>query len=187
MRIRMLDSKDLALIAVFSSLWTTTQIYFGPMIGALTGQHGVIQRFVGWFLMLLMARLTGRFGRVTLMAAVTSLVTRMIRPGQIYALFVGLGYALGGLTFDLLYFLPRGDQETKKSYVLTAALISGIIASIPYMLYRLVFLGLLGFLTWFPLYLPDFTRSVALSIAGALAGLLCLPRIEEQIKVETRR
>lgn len=186
MRIRTLDSKDLALIVVFSSLWVATQIYFGPMIGVLTGQHGVIQRFVGWFLMLLMARLTGRFGRVTMMAAITSLATRMIRPGQLYALFAGLGYALGGLTFDFLYFLPRGDLKAKKLYVLTVSLVSGIVASIPYMLYRLAFLGLFGFLIWLPLYLPDFARSVALSIAGALAGLLCLPRIEKQIKIETR-
>ncbi|MCX8170497.1 MAG: putative sulfate exporter family transporter [Candidatus Bathyarchaeota archaeon] len=178
---KMLSSRDLALVAIFSSLWTATQIYFGPLIGALTGQHGVIQRFMGWLLMLLMARLTGRFGRVTLMATITSLATRLIRPGQLYAIFVGLGYALGGLTFDTLFFLPKGDLKAKKSYILVVSLISGIIASIPYMLYRLAFLGLLGFLAWLPFYLPDFIRSVLLSVAGTLTGLAFSPRIEGQM------
>jgi len=178
-------SRDLALVIVFSSLWIVTQIYFGPLVGTLTGQHGVIQRFLGWLLMLVMARLTGRFGRVTLMAAITSLATRMIRPGQLYALFVGLGYALGGLTFDLLYFLPRRRiLGYRRSYITVVSLISGIVANIPYMLYRLAFLGFYGFLVWLPFYLPDFVMSVILSVTGALTGLLVSSRIEKRITVK---
>jgi hypothetical protein len=181
-KIKVFNSKELALIALFSSLWITSQIYLGPLIGRLTGEHGVIQRFLGWLLMLLIARLTGKFGRVTLMAAVASLATRIIRPGAIYSLFVGLGYALGGLTFDLLYFLPSKDIQ-RKIFLLLISLVSSIVAGIPYMLYRLAFLSLYGFLMWLPFYMPDLIRSILLSVAGTLTGLFIAPKIETQIKI----
>jgi hypothetical protein len=178
-KIKAFSSKELALIALFSSLWITSQIYLGPLIGRLTGEHGVIQRFLGWLLMLLIARLTGKFGRVTLMAAVASLATRIIRPGAIYSLFVGLGYALGGLTFDLLYFLPSKAIQTRKTSLLLISLVSSMIAGIPYMLYRLAFLSLYGFLMW----LPDLIRSVLLSVTGTLTGLFIAPKIETRIPI----
>ncbi len=183
-KLKAFSSKDLALVALFSSLWITSQIHLGPLIGGLTGEHGVIQRFLGWLLMLLMARLTGKFGRTTLMAAITSLATRIIRPGPLYALFVGLGYALGGLTFDLLYFLLPKAFGAKRTYILIISLISGTIASIPYMFYRFAFLGFYGFLIWFPFYLPDLIKSILLSAAGTLTGLFISPKIEAQVRIE---
>lgn len=182
--LRAFSSKDLALVAIFSSLWITSQIHLGPLIGRLTGEHGVIQRFLGWLLMLLMARLSGKFGRTTLMAAIVSLATRIIRPGPLYALFVGLGYALGGLTFDLLYFLFPKALRINRVGILTISLISGIFASIPYMFYRFAFLGFYGFLIWFPFYLPDLIRSILLSVAGTLTGLFISPKIEARIRIE---
>ena len=183
-----MSSRDLALVAIFSSLWIASQIYLGPLIGILTGQHGVIQRFLGWLLMLSIARFTAKFGRVTLMTAIASLATRMIRLGQLYALFVGLGYALGGLTFDLLYFLPKiSSIKAKKMYLSAISLISGIVASIPYILYRLAFLGFYGFLIWFPFYLPNLIREILLSVAGTLTGLLIVPKVEAGIKARQGR
>jgi len=182
-RIKEYSSKELALIAALSSLWITSQIYLGPLVGRLTGEHGVIQRFLGWLLMLLMARLTNRFGRVTLMATIVSLATRIIRPGALYALFIGLGYALGGLIFDLLYFFSSKEDRSRKTLLLSISLISGLIASIPYMLYRFAFLGFYGFLMWLPFYLPDLVRGTLLSVAGTLTGLLIIPKVEARIKI----
>jgi signal transduction histidine kinase len=182
-RIKAYSSKELALIAALSSLWITSQIYLGPLVGRLTGEHGVIQRFLGWLLMLLMARLTNRFGRVTLMVTVVSLATRIIRPGALYALFTGLGYALGGLIFDLLYFFSSKEAHSRKTLLLSISLISGLIASIPYMLYRFAFLGFYGFLLWLPFYLPDLVRGTLLSVAGTLTGLLIIPKVEARIKI----
>jgi hypothetical protein len=182
-RIKAYSSKELTLIAVFSSLWITSQIYLGPLIGGLTGEHGVIQRFLGWLLMLLMARLTNGFGRVTLMAAIVSLATRIIRPGALYALFVGLGYALGGLIFDLLYFFSSKEARSKKTLLILISLVSGLIASVPYMLYRFAFLGFYGFLMSLPFYLSDLVRGTLLSVAGTLTGLLIIPKVNARIKV----
>jgi len=83
------NTRDLALISVFSSLWIVTQMYLGPMIGQLTDIHGVTQRVFGWFLMLILVRLTRRFGRVTTMSIIASLVTRIVRPITLYSIFVG--------------------------------------------------------------------------------------------------
>ena len=98
------NTKELALISVLTSLWIVSQLYLSPVIFQITRQHGVTQRVMGWFLMLTLARLTGKFGRVTAMATIASLATRIIRLGAPYSWFVGLGYALGGLTFDLYTF-----------------------------------------------------------------------------------
>jgi len=179
--LRRFSTKELALISVLSSLWIVSEIYLGPVISQITHVHGVIQRAVGWFLMLVLARLTERFGRVTTMAAIASSATRIIRPGPLYALFVGFGYALGGLTFDLLYFLPIAKSlkgRAERIYLLGISMLSGAIALIPYLLYRLSFLGFYGFLIWIPFYVPDMVKSVALSILGTLIGISVLPQIE---------
>jgi len=171
----------LALISVLSSLWIVSEIYLGPVISHITQVHGVVQRVFGWFLMVILAGLTGRFGRVTAMAAIASSATRIIRPGQLYSLFVGLGYALGGLTFDLLYFLPMANRlkgKKGKVYLASVSVLSGAIALIPYLLFQLSVLGLYGFLLWVPLYIYNMIKSVSLSLLGTLAGVSILPRIE---------
>jgi len=180
-RLRIFNTKELALISVLSSLWIVSQIYLGPIISQITHVHGVIQRVFGWFLMLTLARLTGRFGRVTTMAAIASSATRIIRPGRIYALFVGFGYALGGLTFDLLYFLPfakniKGGVE--RIYLLAISSLSGAVALIPYLLFQLSVLGFYGFVVWLPLYAYEMVKSVALSILGTLIGISVLPQVD---------
>lgn len=111
-----LGTRELALISVFSSLWILAQIYLGQVIGAMTQIHGLVNRLVGWMLMFLLAELTARFGRVSIMASVAALATRIIRRStSLYALSVGLGYALAGLTFDSLYHLFRVKKSGNKN------------------------------------------------------------------------
>ncbi|MBO3809836.1 MAG: hypothetical protein FGF50_09635 [Candidatus Brockarchaeota archaeon] len=173
-----LSTRDIALVAAFSAIWIASETYFGRTISLITGVHGVIQRFLGWLLMLIMARITGRFGNVTIMATVSSLATRISRSMQIYALFVGLGYAVGGLAFDLLYFLPKNQKRHSKKYTIFVSLVSGVAASMPYVFLYFFTLGFYGFLIWFPTYLPNLVKGVGLSILGALTGLSVLPLIE---------
>jgi len=127
---------------------------------------------MGWFLMLTLARLTGKFGRVTAMAAIVSLATRIIRMGPAYSWFVGLGYALGGLTFDFLYFFPivknlKGRAE--KTYLLGISVFSGTVALIPYIFFKFSVLGFYGFLIW---WIP------LRAFVGTLTGISILPQIE---------
>ena len=175
------NTKELAMTSILSSLWIVSEVYLGPVISQITNVHGVIQRTVGWLLMLLLAALTGRFGRVTAMAAMASAATRILRPGRLYALFVGFGYALGGLTFDLLYFLPVAknfEGRARKAYLLGISTISGTVAIVPYLLFNFSVLGVYGFVLWIPLYTYDVVKGVALSISGTLIGLSILPKIE---------
>lgn len=190
--LRWFSTKELALISVLSSLWIVSQLYLGPVISQMTHVHGVIQRVVGWFLMLTLAWLTGRFGRVTAMAAVASSATRIIRPGRVYSLFVGLGYALGGLTFDLLYFLPVTEKlegRTKKAYLLGISALSGVVALIPYyLIYRLWITSFEGFIIWISLNIPRMINSVILNVLGTFVAISVLPQIEAwALKVGQRR
>lgn len=175
------STKELALISVLTSLWIVSQLYLGPVISQTTQQHGVIQRVMGWFLMLTLARLTGKFGRVTAMATITSLATRAIRTGPVYSLFVGFGYALGGLTFDLLYFFPIAKNlkgRAEKTYLLGISVFSGTVALIPYILFKFSVLDFYVFLVWIPLYAYSSIKSVTLNVLGTLMGISVLPQIE---------
>lgn len=175
------NTKELALISVLTSLWIVSQLYLGPVISRMTNVHGVIQRVMGWFLMLTLAELTGRFGRVTVMAAIASLATRVIRLGRLYSWFVGLGYALGGLTFDLLYFFPVAKNlkgKAKKTYLLSISVLSGAVAIIPYLIFKFSVLGFYGFLIWIPLYAYTAVKNVVLNVLGTLIAISILPQIE---------
>jgi hypothetical protein len=180
-KLRLFSSKELALISIFSSLWIVSQIYLGPIIGQIIQVHGVIQRTIGWFLMITLGGLTGRFGRVTTMSTVTALVTRIVRPGATYSFFVGFGYILGGLTFDLLFFLPfknRIEGKTRKIFFILISGISGTIALIPYLFYKFTVLGFFPFLIWIPFYSVSMVRSIALGIIGTSIGISIFPRVE---------
>jgi len=115
------------------------------------------------------------------MASIASSATRIIRLGQVYSLFVGFGYALGGLIFDLLYFLPAAKNLkgwAKRTYLLGISAFSGAVALIPYLFYRFYLLGFYCFLLWVPFYTPDMVISVALSVLGTSIGMSILPQIE---------
>jgi len=85
--------------------------------------------------MVVLAELTKSFGRVSLMSAIAALATRIVRSSaSLYALTVGLGYALGGFAFDVLYFLPFANNlegRSRKIYILVCSVLSGIIATVP--------------------------------------------------------
>jgi len=178
-RVRHFNSKELALTSVLTSLWIVSQLYLGQFIGQITQVHGVTQRMLGWFLMLALAELTRRFGRVTTMAAIASLATRIIRPGRLYSIFVGFGYALGGLTFDILYFFPPWKLGRKgwSAYLLVIALVSGAVSFVPYLAFQFSMLGFHGFLVWIPYYFFSMVRSSALTVLGTVIGISVIPQI----------
>ena len=177
-----MNTKEIALISVFSAVWVATQTSLGPIISQVTGIHGVVQNLVGWLLMLTVAELTGKFGRVSTMSAVAALATRMIRISPaLYIWVVGLGYALGGLTFDLLFFMPivnNLEGKGRKAYILTIALISGVVANVPYVFFKLFTLLLPAFIIWFPTYAPLAVKDLVLNVLGAFIGLSILPLIK---------
>jgi len=185
------NTREIALISVFSALWIASEITMGDIVGQTLQIHGVVQRLVGWLLMPILAELTGRFGRVSLMAAIAALATRMIRrSGGLYPWMVGLGYALGGLAFDLLFFIPLANNlegKKRKIYLLTISLASGTAALIPYVLYRL-FTFILSSEAWFYIFIAwmlgppsfyaiDAVKSIVLNVLGTLVGMSIMPPI----------
>ena len=177
-----LSNRELALVSLFSSLWVVSQLHLGPLIGSITHVHGVANRVVGWMLMFLLASFTTRFGRVTMMATISALATRALRRSfSVYSLTVGLGYALGGLVFDVLFTSMNQNraEKTRGGSVAFVALISGFLASVPYLAFKFLTLGHLGFLVLLPGYSYSLIRNMILSVLGALLGLSVLPRIQQ--------
>jgi hypothetical protein len=166
---------------MFAALWVAAQIALGPLLGQLTPIHGVMQRLVGWLLMLLLAEIVPRFGRVSMMATIAALATRIIRQsGALYIWVMGFGYALGGFTFDLFFFVPRAVTLTgrrRHGYLLLISGVSGSLAVAPYLLFKLVTMTTPAFLVWLPLYLPTAVSNVALNVLGTALGLSLLPLI----------
>jgi len=181
-----INTKEIALISVSSAVWIVAQVYFGKYLGSLTHVHGIVNRLIGWLLMVIVADLTRRFGRVTAMTAVSVLATRMARTARnpFEAAIVASGYFLGGLVFDMLFSLYRGDEKEGKKrriftlYILFSGLISALVASSPWLLYKISFLGFYGFLAYF-LSLGAFStaKQIVLSVLGTSIGLSILPQI----------
>lgn len=130
----------------------------------------------------ILAELTNRFGRVSLMATIAALTTRIIRrSAALYVWVVGLGYALGGVTFDTLFsmIVKRVQKVRFRSfYLIIISLLSGILTTVPYILYKLTSLGLLTFSLWFPLYLPRAVIDIALNVLGTTIAVLIIPKIK---------
>ena len=177
-----LSSREIALVSLFSSLWIVTQLHLGPLIGTITQIHGVANRVVGWMLMFLLASLAPRFGRVTMMATISALATRALRrSSSAYSLSVGLGYALGGIVFDALFLKMKLARvgNSKVRHIAFVALVSGLLASAPYLVFKFLTLGRLGFLVFVPTYAYSLTKSTILSASGALLGVSVLPKIQQ--------
>ena len=132
--------------------------------------------------MVVLAELTGRFSRVSIMSAIAALATRIVRRSMsLYALTVGLGYALGGFAFDILYFLPFTSNlkgRSRKIYILVCSVLSGVAASVPYLIFKFYMLGPYGFLALSPMYVYSLIKGTLLSFFGSLIGLSFIPKIE---------
>ena len=173
-----LTTKEIAVISVFASLWIASQIVLGPIIHSVTRVSGVINRVFGWSLMLILARLSRKVGRVSLMSSIAALATRIIRRAA-YGMVMFLGYSLGGIVFDLLYFFSAdisGRKEEKR--VMVISMLSGAVVLVPYMVFKFWILGPRVFVGFLPYYAYSTLKGTVLSFAGSLLGLFILPRIE---------
>jgi hypothetical protein len=132
--------------------------------------------------MLLLAELTGKFGRVSIMAAVAAAATRTVRrSASLYVWVLGLGYFLGGLTFDLLFFMPIANNfegKTRKAYLLTISILSGLVVLIPYLFFKLYTLGIYAFIAFIPKYAYSTVKGSILSFLGTFIGLSVLSKIK---------
>jgi hypothetical protein len=137
---------------------------------------------MGGLLMPILAELTNRFGRVSLMATIAALTTRIIRRSvALYVWVVGLGYAVGGVTYDILFSLIiKRVQQVRLRYVylILISLLSGILTTVPYIIYKLTSLGSLTFSLWFPLYLPKAIVDIGLNVLGTTTAILIIPKIK---------
>ncbi|MGC8849354.1 MAG: hypothetical protein ACP5K1_02505 [Candidatus Bathyarchaeia archaeon] len=179
-----LNARDVALIAVFSSLWTVLQVQLGPILGQLSigpiSLHGAVNRVVGWLLMTVMADQTSGFGKISLMSAIAVFGTRTMRVNPFEGLIVGSGYALGGFTFDLLANIKRESSSEALTYRLCfpITVASSLVASTPYLLSKMYFLGPAGFAVASPLYFISTCKGVVFSFIGASLGLQINARLK---------
>lgn len=133
-------------------------------------------------MMLVLAELTGKFGRVSTMASIVAIITRVIRrSASLYVLVVGFGYALGGIAFDTLFFLPvmsTLEGKKRKIYLVLISIISGAIASTPYIIYRFLVLGSAGFIALSLVYIQSTVKGIIFSLLGTLFALSFSSRIK---------
>jgi len=109
------NTKEIALVSVFSAVWVATQIQLGPIISQ-----------------------------------------------------------------DLLFFIlgvTNFDGKTRKAYLLTISRISGVLANVPYVLFKLFTLLLPAFIIWIPTYVSFAVKDVVLNVPGTFIGLSILPLI----------
>jgi hypothetical protein len=183
-----MKSRELALLSVFSALWIAAQLTLGPVLGRFSigpiSLHGSVNRVVGWMLMVIFADLSGEFGRVSLMALIASLTTRIIRLSPLTGLVTGAGYALGGLAFDAMYFGWYGwkpSSRSGKTFLLVVSIISGTLAMVPYIILKFSMLNIEAFLALIPLYAISMLKGTLFSVAGTSVGLSIIPRLKSRV------
>jgi hypothetical protein len=177
-------TKEFTLMVTLASLWIAAEVTLGPVIGRVSlgplSMHGAIQHVVGWLLMVVVAELTNRFGRVTFMTAIAAVGTRAIRISLIEGMLVGLGYVIAGFLFDLLYFiLSLKSVQKNRLPILLITVPTSIITLLPYLAFRYYLLGPIAFLVLLPSYIFSMAKNVVFSIFGVLLALSILPRVEE--------
>ncbi len=185
-----ITTRETALIAIFSAIWIASEIVLGPVVGRFSlgpiSLHGVVNRVVGWMLMLIMAETCQKFGRVTLMSLVAVLGTRMIRLSLLEGIVVGVGYILGGLAFDAMFFTcTKGLRgRPRVLLILSSSAVSGILASLPYVVLQLLVLRPEAFLVLTPLYLISTLKGTLFSVAGTSLGLSISSRIKGKLPAQ---
>ena len=90
-----------------------------------------------------------------------------------------LGYSLGGVIFDLLYFFPMNLRErAERMYIVVISVISGVAVLVPYVLFKFWVLGPDVFVVFIPYYAYSILKGTALSLVGVILGLIISPRVE---------
>jgi hypothetical protein len=131
--------------------------------------------------MLVLAEISGRFGPVSLMSITASVGTRIIRASPLSGFVTGAGYAIGGVFFDYLFNVSKKwrNRGTSKVHLLIFSFLSGAIAIVPYLLYRLMVLGWAGFLILLPVYAYSAFKGIVFSLLGTRLGLSVSGRVKE--------
>jgi len=181
-----MKAKEIALIAIFASIWIASQNSLGPVVGRFRlgplTFHGVVNHVVGWFLMLILAEVCRKFGRVSIMASIAAIGTRLVRISLAEALTAGAGYALAGILFDVLFFMPVTNNlrgKKRETYLIIISSITALIALIPYLLSELLVLSIPAFIAKTPLYAWFAIKNVIFSNIGTTLGLLILPQVKK--------
>ncbi len=117
--------------------------------------------------MTVMAEQTVGFGKITLMTATAAFGTRIIRANPLEGFIVGFGYTLGGLIFDSLIHIK---YQKKTGYYLLISSISGLAASLPYLLSKVYFLGMAGFIIASPIYIFSTAKGLLFTLVGTGLG-----------------
>ena len=167
-----MKTKELTLITMFSALWIALELSLGQIIGRISlgpiSFHGVVNRMVGWFLMTILAELISGFGKITLMATIASITTRIQRINTLEGLIVASGYILAGFIFDILVNIKRNKGSR---YYNIIGIITGFIAIIPYWISRIYILGFVGFVISFPVYVYSAIKGLSFSVIGVNVGI----------------
>lgn len=167
-----MKTKELTLIIMFSALWAALELLLGQIIGRISigpiSFHGAVNRIVGWFLMIILAEWTSSFGKITLMAMIASIITRIQRVRILEGLIVASGYVLAGFIFDILASIKRNKGLY---YYNIIGIVTGFAAIIPYWISRIYILGFLGFAFSFPIYAYSAIKGLFFSMIGTNIGV----------------
>jgi len=131
--------------------------------------------------MLILANGSGVFGRVSIMALVASLGTRLIRLSPLTGIIIGVGYALGGLIFDIMFFglyTRKGKVRSGTIILLAASIISGTFTMAPYVIFKFLILNTEAFVALTPVYAISTLKGTIFSVVGTIIGLSIIPRVK---------
>jgi len=165
---RGLSTRDLALTALFSTIYVVYSYISSVTVGGVT--HGVDTFFIRSAIFVLLAASTMKFGPSTLMGAISGAIFTLVIPTP-FPIYLFPAVLLYGLTYDL-YMHPLGfsTNATKSKHVIVATIWSSAVMSLT----ALSVLTLVGFLPVKGLvfiWTFGLLRDITVGIVGSFLGL----------------
>lgn len=155
---RLFRTQDIPLIGIFSALWIVLNLFVAPLSFALTGLP-VIHDFLVFFVLLLVAWLTGRLGAASFVGLIGSAIALLAGgPPPI------IGFAACSIVFDATLILNHHRLTANRLSVAITATATFVAAYVAANINGLLVLGL-------P---PAFSTTIwsALNLAGAALSLI---------------
>jgi hypothetical protein len=112
------DSRDIAVIALFSALWGVLNSIFAPIVFRVTGLP-ILCDMIGFAILSLTVWWVRKFGAATAVGLIATVVNFVFNPGG----FHFLGFAVASIVFDIAAKLIGYNRSFKNSLFATASML----------------------------------------------------------------
>jgi hypothetical protein len=112
------QSRDIAVIAIFSGLWGVLNSIFSPIVFQMFGLP-ILCDMIGFAVLILTVWWTRKFGAATAVGLIATVINFVFNPGGVHF----LGFTVASIVFDIAAKLIGYDRSFKNSLFATVSML----------------------------------------------------------------